>query len=170
MNRLFLWLCCLLLPVSHLFGANHSGKGAHFLSLTHPDASIAPTLKVGYTAFFNRNYGHLLELGYYHMVDHSLVSYGPSVSLVGKIQNGEMVFGPKLGFETNLIMFDGKLDVMYLHPGFYIHPSVGVSLLGKAGLMLGYNICVNQKNASGFTIGLYYHISPTRKNGLNRWR
>ena len=127
--------------------------------------NTAHTIKLGTASFFQHGYSHQFELGYYHMFDASILSLGPTISALGMIKgDGKFTIGPKVGFEANFLFFDAKLDVAYLYPGVYVHPAAGFSLFSMFGITAGYNICVNQKNASGFTVGLYYHYSPQRKH------
>lgn len=130
------------------------------------DDRVVPVIKIMYSGFINRGYNHLFELGYYHMFDFTGLSYGPSVSLLTKLHKGRLVVGPKIGLEANLLLFDAKLDVSYLHPGVYIHPSAGLSILGNLGILIGGNLCVNRPRDSGITFGAYFNLPmKERKNG-----
>jgi|GEM_PF-1534606 len=133
------------------------------------DDRVVPVMKIMYSGFINKGYNHLFELGYYHMFDFTGLSYGPSVSLLAKLHKGRVVVGPKIGVEANLLLFDAKLDVSYLHPGVYVHPSAGLSILGNLGFLVGGNLCVNRLRDSGITFGAYFNLPmKERKNGASK--
>lgn len=120
-------------------------------------------IKFGYTGFFNAGYSHILEVGYYHMMDHMVLTYGPSVSLLGRYRDGKFMLGPQMSYEFSFFCMDAKLAVNYLHPTINIHPSVGLSFFNIGGIHLGYNMGILEKHYSGLTLGVYYNFAPLRK-------
>lgn len=120
---------------------------------------VLHNIQLGYGGVFNNGYHHLIEIGYYRARDIVWASAGPSVALATMVDpQGNWHFGPQVGYEANLIFFDAKVDVRYLNQSFYVHPGIGLSLLGSLGLHVGYNACLNKKHASGISLGMYINL------------
>lgn len=79
----------------------------------------------------------------------SLASAGPYLTFEGIIRDDFVIVGPKAGYEFTAGLLGVAADVTYYTDfseySFVATPKAGLSLLGFASLMYGYNIPLNDK-------------------------
>lgn len=127
-------------------------------------------LQVGYSfSGFNVGTGHMVQLGickpalYYDGGDGvlstvPLMGQAFSANLIGLFTDGKFHPGVKVGYEAQLLILGGKLEASFLDKYIFLTPSLGIGIATRGGVYVGYNICVNNSEKSGFQVGISYNF------------